>query len=249
MCSRCVRFTREVTGTAELCVVGRGSKEQIDVFPGHGLENELSGNVIDLCPVGALLDKDFLFTQRVWVLSGTPSIDGITASGDNIYLEHNDGKIYRIKPRTNMAVNTWWITDEVRYGWKFIHSPDRLSQPMRKQFGTPLASFQALRHRMADVKMQLELARSMSFFATLKLGETPAQRRRALSQAKVQIGQSARFVSQQCLQLHGGIGMTDEYAASHYFKRLAMLEMQFGDTLHHLGEVASRMQDTAGVFA
>ena len=120
---------------------------------------------------------------------------------------------------------------------------------VRKQFGTPLASFQALRHRMADVKMQLELARSMSFFATLKLGETPEQRRRALSQAKVQIGQSARFVSQQCLQLHGGIGMTDEYAASHYFKRLAMLEMQFGDTLHHLGEVASRMQDTAGVFA
>jgi alkylation response protein AidB-like acyl-CoA dehydrogenase len=120
---------------------------------------------------------------------------------------------------------------------------------MRKQFGATLASFQALRHRMADVKMQLELARSMSFFATLKLGEPPAQRRRALSQAKVQIGQSARFVSQQCLQLHGGIGMTDEYAASHYFKRLTALEMQFGDTLHHLGEVASTMQDTAGVFA
>jgi alkylation response protein AidB-like acyl-CoA dehydrogenase len=120
---------------------------------------------------------------------------------------------------------------------------------VRKQFGATLASFQALRHRMADVKMQLELARSMSFFATLKLGEPPAQRRRALSQAKVQIGQSARFVSQQCLQLHGGIGMTDEYAASHYFKRLTVLEMQFGDTWHHLGEVASGMQDTAGVFA
>lgn len=118
----------------------------------------------------------------------------------------------------------------------------------RKQFGTTLASFQALRHRIADVKMQLELARSMSYYASLKLGEPAAARRRALSQAKVQLGQSARFVGQQCIQLHGGIGVTDEYIASHYFKRLTMLEMQFGDTLHHLGEVSTRMQETAGVF-
>lgn len=119
----------------------------------------------------------------------------------------------------------------------------------RKQFGVPIASFQALRHRIADVKMQLELARSMSYYATLKLGEPEAQRRRALSQAKVQLGQSMRFVGQQCIQLHGGIGVTDEYLGSHYFKRLTMLEMAFGDTLHHLGEVSGRMQDTAGVFA
>lgn len=119
----------------------------------------------------------------------------------------------------------------------------------RKQFGTTLASFQALRHRIADVKMQLELARSMSYFATLTLGDALERRRRAIAQAKVQIGQSARFVGQQCIQLHGGIGVTDEYLASHYFKRLTMLEMQFGDTLHHLGEVSERMQDSAGVFA
>ena len=119
----------------------------------------------------------------------------------------------------------------------------------RKQFGATLASFQVLRHRMADVKMQLELGRAMSYYATLKLGEPTAQRRRALSQAKVQLGQSMRFVGQQCTQLHGGIGVTDEYISSHYFKRLTMLEMTFGDTLHHLGEVSVRMQPTAGVFA
>ena len=119
----------------------------------------------------------------------------------------------------------------------------------RKQFGATLASFQALRHRMADVKMQLELGRSMSYYASLKLGEAPAQRRRAISQARVQLGHSMRYVGQQCIQLHGGIGCTDEVSASHYFKRLTMLEMTFGDTLHHLGEVSSRMQDTAGVFA
>ena len=119
----------------------------------------------------------------------------------------------------------------------------------RKQFGVTIASFQALRHRVADVKMQLELGRSMSYFATLKLGEAPAARRRAIAQAKMQLGQSMRFVGQQCIQLHGGIGVTDEYIASHYFKRLTVMEMSFGDTMFHLGEVSARMQDSAGVFA
>ena len=119
----------------------------------------------------------------------------------------------------------------------------------RKQFGVPIASFQALRHRIADVKMQLELARSMSYYATLKLGEPAAQRRRALAQAKLQLGQSMRFVGQQCIQLHGGIGVTDEYIAGHCFKRLTMLELSHGDSLHQLGEVSRQMSETAGVFA
>ena len=119
----------------------------------------------------------------------------------------------------------------------------------RKQFGVTIGSFQALRHRMADVKMQLELARSMSYFATLKLSEEPAARRYALSQAKLQLSNSARYVGQQCTQLHGGIGVTDEYISSHYFKRLTTMEMQFGDGLHHLGVVSAGMQETAGVFA
>lgn len=119
----------------------------------------------------------------------------------------------------------------------------------RKQFGVPIASFQALRHRIADVKMQLELGRSMSYFASLKLGEPAEARRRALAQAKLQLGNSMRYVGQQCIQLHGGIGVTDEYIGSHYFKRLTVLEMTFGDTMHQLGEVSARMQDTAGVFA
>lgn len=119
----------------------------------------------------------------------------------------------------------------------------------RKQFGVTIGSFQALRHRAADMKMQLELARSMSYYATLKLTAPPEERRRALSQAKVQLGQSMRFVGQQAVQLHGGIGMTDEYAGAHYFKRLTVIELSLGDTLHHLGEVSRRMEDTAGVFA
>ena len=119
----------------------------------------------------------------------------------------------------------------------------------RKQFGVTIASFQALRHRASDMKMQLELARSMSYYATLKLSAPAEERRLAISRAKFQIGNSMRFVGQQAVQLHGGIGVTDEYIVSHYFKFLTQLEMSFGDTLHHLGEVSSRMQDTAGVFA
>ncbi|WP_353233618.1 acyl-CoA dehydrogenase family protein [Diaphorobacter ruginosibacter] len=118
----------------------------------------------------------------------------------------------------------------------------------RKQFGVAIASFQALRHRVTDMKMQLELARSMSYFASLKLGDAPQGRRRALSQAKVQIGHSMRFIGQQAVQLHGGIGVTDEYIVSHYFKALTQLEMSFGDTLYHLGEVSARMEEIAGVF-
>ncbi len=119
----------------------------------------------------------------------------------------------------------------------------------RKQFGVVISSFQALRHRMADMKMQLELARSMSYYASLKLNAPAPERRAALARAKYQLGNSMRFVGQQAVQLHGGIGVTDEYIVSHYFKKLTQLEMTFGDTLHHLGEVSNRMQDTAGVFA
>ncbi|MDI3383127.1 acyl-CoA dehydrogenase family protein [Xenophilus aerolatus] len=119
----------------------------------------------------------------------------------------------------------------------------------RKQFGVPIASFQALRHRVADMKMQLELARSMSYYASLKLNAPAAERRQAMARAKYQLGVSMRFVGQQSVQLHGGIGVTDEYMGSHYFRKLTQMEMVFGDTLHHLGEVSARMTDTAGVFA
>jgi len=135
LCTRCVRFADEVAGTSEIMIDGRGNQSQIDVFPGVPLDNPLASNVIDLCPVGALLDKDFLFSQRVWFLKKTAGIDPLTSSGDNIWVEHNQGEVYRLKPRENMGINTWWMTDEVRYGWKFVHSEDRLVGPMRREHG------------------------------------------------------------------------------------------------------------------
>ncbi len=135
MCTRCVRFTREVSGTSELYVDGRGFKEEIDIFPGHPLNNKLSGNVVDICPVGALLDKEFLFKQRVWLLKEVPSISPVDAGGENIYLDHNEGQVWRIRPRYNAEVNTWWISDDTRYSHKIIRDPKRLLTPMKMQHG------------------------------------------------------------------------------------------------------------------
>jgi len=119
----------------------------------------------------------------------------------------------------------------------------------RKQFGVAIGSFQALRHRVADMKMQLELARSMSYYASLKLNAPAPERRAAMARAKYQLGQSMRFIGQQAVQLHGGIGVTDEYIVSHYFRSLTQMEMVFGDSLFQLAEVSGHMQDSAGVFA
>src|SRR6185503_2964675 len=135
MCTRCVRFTREVSGESELFVEGRGHKEEISIFPGKPLDNKLSGNVVDLCPVGALLDKDFLFQQRVWLLKETPSISPVDAGGENIYLHHNEGVIYRVKPRYNNDVNTWWISDDTRYSYKPLNDAKRLRSARRIQYG------------------------------------------------------------------------------------------------------------------
>jgi NADH-quinone oxidoreductase subunit G len=140
MCTRCVRFTREVSGQSELFVEGRGYREEISIFPGKPLDNKLSGNVVDLCPVGALLDKDFLFKQRVWLLKETPSISPADSGGENIWLHHNEGVIYRIKPRYNAEVNTWWISDDTRYTYKVLYDKRRLKSARRTEHGAQVES-------------------------------------------------------------------------------------------------------------
>jgi pimeloyl-CoA dehydrogenase small subunit len=111
---------------------------------------------------------------------------------------------------------------------------------VRKQFGLAIGSFQALQHRAVDMLVAIEQARSMALFATMMCDEPdPAERARAMSAAKVQIGKSARFVGQEAIQLHGGIGMTEECQVGHYFRRLSVIEMLFGDTGHHLQRLAS----------
>ena len=110
---------------------------------------------------------------------------------------------------------------------------------VRKQFGVAIGSFQALQHRAVDMLVAIEQARSMALYATMMCTEPDAaERARAMSAAKVQIGKSARFVGQEAIQLHGGIGMTEECQVGHYFRRLSVIEMLFGDTAHHLQRLA-----------
>lgn len=110
----------------------------------------------------------------------------------------------------------------------------------RKQFGRAIGSFQVLQHRSVDMLVEVEQARSMSLFAAVMAGEeNPVERRKAISAAKVQIGKSARHVGQEAIQLHGGIGMTNEYAAGHYFKRLTMIDQLYGDADTHLQKLAA----------
>jgi pimeloyl-CoA dehydrogenase small subunit len=110
----------------------------------------------------------------------------------------------------------------------------------RKQFGVPIGSFQVLQHKAVDMFTAVEQARSMAFYATMMAGDPdPKERRKAISAAKVQIGRSIKIVGETGIQLHGGIGMTMEYKAGHYFKRLTMIDLAFGDADHHLRQLAA----------
>jgi NADH-quinone oxidoreductase subunit G len=134
LCSRCVRFCDEVTHTGELGIFNRGDQSEIGLFPGAELDNPYSGNVVDICPVGALTDRDFRFQVRVWYLDTAKSICPGCARGCNIDVHvnrrrphHAEGRrVARLKPRFNDAVNKWWLCDEGRYGFHFVDDKSRL---------------------------------------------------------------------------------------------------------------------------
>ena len=124
LCSRCVRFTDEITKTGEFGIFNRGDKAELGIYPGEVLDNPYSANVVDICPVGALTESDFRFKARVWYLSSAPTVCDGCSQGCNIDLHFvldrphlNDGaRVVRVKPRYNPDVNQWWLCDEGRYG-------------------------------------------------------------------------------------------------------------------------------------
>jgi len=135
MCTRCVRFTREISGTAELMVSGRAHHEEIDVFPGIPLENKLAGNVVDLCPVGALGSKDFLYTQRVWYLKETDGVCSRCSTGCSVHVDANKDIVYRLRARENEDAQGYFICAEGRYGYHFTNSGERFTRPQVKVEG------------------------------------------------------------------------------------------------------------------
>jgi NADH-quinone oxidoreductase subunit G len=132
MCTRCVRFTREISGTAEMQVTSRGTHEEIDIFPGEPCNNKLAGNIVDLCPVGALCSKDFLYEQRVWWLNSKNSVCPGCSTGCSIRVDQNKDVLYRLKPRENPRAQGSFMCDEGRFGWKYIHSDQRLKLPEQR---------------------------------------------------------------------------------------------------------------------
>ncbi|MBI2090610.1 MAG: molybdopterin-dependent oxidoreductase [Deltaproteobacteria bacterium] len=134
-CTRCVRFLQEVTRTDELTVVDRGDHSTIALFPGTVLDNPLSANINDICPVGALTDRDFRFRVRVWYLQKTPSICPGCSTGCNISVESYQNRIARFKPRINEEVNSHWICDEGRYCFYALTDVERITAPLIRQEG------------------------------------------------------------------------------------------------------------------
>jgi NADH-quinone oxidoreductase subunit G len=134
-CTRCVRFLDEITHTSELTVDNRSDDSTIALFPGTVLDNPLSANVVDICPVGALTDRDFRFKVRVWYLEKTPSICPGCSTGCNISVETYQNRIARFKPRVNEAVNSHWLCDEGRYCFHDLTGGERLTTPMIRQEG------------------------------------------------------------------------------------------------------------------
>lgn len=134
-CTRCVRFGQEIGGIMEFGMLGRGEHAEITSFVGKSVDSELSGNMIDLCPVGALTSKPFRYTARTWELSRRKSVSPHDGLGSNLIVQVKAGKVMRVLPLENNDVNECWISDKDRFSYEGLDSEDRLTKPMIKQDG------------------------------------------------------------------------------------------------------------------
>ena len=134
-CTRCVRFGQEIAGIMELGMAGRGEHSEILAFVGKTVDSELSGNVIDLCPVGALVSKPFRYSARTWELSRRKSISPHCGLGSNLVVQVKQNRVMRVLPRDNEAINECWLSDKDRFSYEGLNSEDRLTRPMIKREG------------------------------------------------------------------------------------------------------------------
>jgi len=175
-----------------------------------------------------------------------PTVDGLRASevtfenvalgADALVGEEGNG-LRLIDQVTDEGIAA--LSAEAIGGMKVLNDTTVEYCKTRKQFGVPIGKFQVLQHRMVDMFMNYEQSVSITYMVTLKLGESEAERKKAASAAKVQIGKAGRFIGQNAVQLHGGMGMTDELNVGHYFKRLTMIDTMFGNVDHHLKRYAA----------
>jgi len=134
-CTRCVRFGQEIAGVMELGMTGRGEHAEIQSFVGNSVDSELSGNMIDLCPVGALTSKPFRYSARTWELSRRKSVSPHDGLGANLMVQVKNNRVMRVLPQENEAINECWLSDKDRFSYEGLNSAERLTQPMIKQGG------------------------------------------------------------------------------------------------------------------
>lgn len=134
-CTRCVRFGQEIAGVMELGMVNRGEHSEITTVIGDTVDSELSGNMVDLCPVGALTSKPFRYSARTWELSRRKSVSPHDSTGSNLIVQVKNHKVMRVVPLENEDVNECWIADRDRFSYEALNSEDRLTRPMLKQGG------------------------------------------------------------------------------------------------------------------
>lgn len=158
LCTRCIRFTRDIAGDEALGIVNRGSYNTIATAPGRKFDNNYTLNTVDICPVGALTSKDFRFQMRVWFLKETKSICTSCGTGCNIVVGSREGKVYRFEPRENDAVNSCWICDSGRLNYKWIGRADRLAHVTGKRFTerNQLGSWTIALKEIAEILSQAE---------------------------------------------------------------------------------------------
>jgi NADH-quinone oxidoreductase subunit G len=134
-CTRCVRFGQEIAGVMELGMLGRGEHSEITTFVGKTVDSELSGNMIDLCPVGALTSKPFRYSARTWELSRRKSVSPHDSVGANLVVQVKNNRVMRVLPLENETINECWISDKDRFSYEALNSAERLTKPMLKQGG------------------------------------------------------------------------------------------------------------------
>jgi NADH-quinone oxidoreductase subunit G len=153
-CTRCVRFGQEIAGVMELGMIGRGEHAEIITFVGRTVDSELSGNVIDLCPVGALTSKPFRYTARTWELARRKSVSPHDSLGSNLVVQAKNDRVMRVVPLENEAINECWLSDKDRFSYEGLNSEDRLTKPMLKRDGQWLETDwqTALEHVVRELK-------------------------------------------------------------------------------------------------
>jgi NADH-quinone oxidoreductase subunit G len=244
LCSRCVRFTDEITKTGEFGIFNRGDRAELGLYPGDELNNPYSGNVIDICPVGALTEQDFRFKARVWYLSSAPSVCNGCAQGCNIDVHYvldrphlnNGARILRLKPRYNPDVNQWWMCDEGRFGFHWIDR-GRLTQ---------------VRHRGADSTWEKATAAITAALTTVLGHDAPGREARLGVIASSKLSNEELFLIKEIFQRGLGGTVTASVPAAAGFSDDFLIKADknpntLGATL--LGLAGPGAPDAAGIIA